>query len=443
MPTATGVESRLGAAEVARAVLDQGQAADVAFESVLAKVTQSQDRALTRRLVHDLMRDWPMADALCRRLIERPFKRRDRLVFFILAVAITEMRLSREPAHAVVHCAVEATRLAKAEHLAKLVNALLRRFQREKAELEADCGGSLACQWGYPEWLIERFKQDWPEKWQALLTAGNASPPLTLRVNTRHWSRDQALSALADAGIEAKAMAGLPDAVTTDHRHAIRSIPQFDQGAWSVQDASAQWAIEWLALAPGLRVLDACAGPGGKAAHCLERADIELVAVESVPDRLSQLSDGLTRLGLSATTVLGDASQPKDWWDGQLFDRILIDAPCSATGVIRRHPDIRWLRQAKDLETLVALQAALLSGLWSLVKPGGILVYVTCSVLAVENHQQLELFLEKHTDAKALSPPQAAQKPPGRQMSVGWQVLPGEHDWDGFYFAAVERLPAD
>ncbi len=451
MPTPTGANMgarpRLAAAEVALAVFDSGQAADVAMERVCAGMPASKDRSLTRRLVHGLMRDWPMVNAHLKDLLHTPLKPKDRLSFFILAVALSELRDAREPDHAVVHCAVEATRLAKAEHLSKLVNAICRRFLREREALEGQWLGKPVMEWGYPKWLIDAFVNDWPDDWVDILAAGNTAPPLSLRVNRRHWDRGQALDAMAQAGMRAKALAAVSDGVVCDHRAAIRDVPDFMEGGWSVQDAGAQWAIDWLQLESGQRVLDACAGPGGKAAHCLERAEVTLVAVESEADRLAQVGAGLERLSLSAELVCGDATTPDRWWDGQAFDRILIDAPCSATGVIRRHPDIRWLRQPQDIDALAQTQAMLLNRLWPLLKPGGILVYVTCSVLARENQQQVQQFLESHVDAKVLDPPSQSAigqgMPPGRPVAVGWQVLPGEQDWDGFYYAALSRLPAN
>ena len=440
MPTPTGAEPRWAAAQVAQRVLDHGQASDVALEGVCQALMTSQDRALTRRLVHGLMRDWPMVTALLKTLLQTPLKRRDRGVYFILCIGISELRTQREPDHAAVNAAVEAARLAKARHMTKLVNAVLRRFLRQRQALEADQADVLSAQWGHPHWLIDAFQKDWPNDWPAILRAGNASPPLTLRVNARHWSREEALLALSASGLKAHPIDGLRDAVVLEQRAAIRDIPAFSAGGWSVQDASAQWAVDWLQLKPGLRVLDACAGPGGKAAHALERADIELHAVESDGERLAHVGDGLARLGLKASLIHGDASTPEAWWDGVKFDRVLLDAPCSATGVIRRHPDIRWLRQAGDVPNLVATQRLLLDAVWPLLKPGGILVYVTCSVLAAENHQQVASFLERHSDGSILEPPQHTPEAPGRAVSPGWQVLPGERGWDGFYFAAVERL---
>lgn len=443
MPIPTGASPRLVAAAIAEAVFDQGQAADVAMDGRFGVMAEAKDRALTRRLVHGLMRDWPRAESVLNQLLQKPFKPKDRVVFFILAVALSELLEGKEPEHAIVHSAVEASRLAPAPHLAKLVNAILRRFLRERSNFERAWAAHPAMVFGYPAWLIHAIQQDWPDRWAEVLAQGNASPPLTLRVNRRHWSREKAMEALSAVGMDASAMAVVSDGVMLAHRQAIRDIPQFMEGGWSVQDASAQWAVDWLQLESGQRVLDACAGPGGKAAHCLERADIDLLAIDNDAKRLDEVAQGFDRLGLKARCLVADASDPDAWWDGVGFDRILIDAPCSATGVIRRHPDIRWLRQPGDLDSLIRTQQAILTSLWPLLKPGGILVYVTCSVLAGENHHQIQRFLETHDDATVLPPIAGSASAPGQAMPVGWQVLPGEHHWDGFYFARLGRMQSD
>lgn len=440
MPTPTGVKPRWVAAQVARAVFEQGQAADVAMEAYFVGLAESKDRALSRRLVHGLMRDWALVKMILDASLNNPLKAKDRDCFFILAVALSELLSDREPPHAIVHSAVEATRLAKAHHLSKLVNAILRRFLRERASWLMQAKDNVSLRFGYPDWLIEALQQDWPKDWQRVLEAGNAPPPLTLRINRRHWRREEALATLQSAQLPFATIENLADAVVLERRQAIRDIPEFMAGGWSVQDASAQWVVDWLQLESGLRVLDACAGPGGKAAHCLERADVDLLALDVDQQRLNQVSAGFERLGLHGHCLVADAACPDDWWDGVPFDRILVDAPCSATGVIRRHPDIRWLRQAADLSALQQSQQRLLRGLWPLLKPGGILVYATCSVFSAENHRQVQHFLETHDDARALPAIQCSPQAPGRAMPVGWQILPGENDWDGFYFAAVGRV---
>ncbi|MFW5816104.1 MAG: 16S rRNA (cytosine(967)-C(5))-methyltransferase RsmB [Wenzhouxiangella sp.] len=436
MPTPTGAEPRLAAATAAAAVLDRGRALDEALGDTLVGLSAPRDRALARRLSHALMRDWPAANFLVGQLVRRRPARRDRLVHFILAVALVELRQAREPARAVVYAAVEAAARGGLKHLRGLVNAALRSYQRRRGELEAALPADPVHRFGYPEWLIEAVRRDWPADWERILGEGNASPPLWLRVNRRRWSVEQARQALAEAGLETHAVAGLPDALVLHQRVAISQLPGFADGRLSIQDGAAQATVEYLRLAPGLRVLDACAAPGGKSAHALEREDLDLTAVEIDPQRLERVSATFARLSLSARLLAGDAARPQRWWDGQPYDRILIDAPCSASGVMRRHPDIRWLRRASDLAGLVELQAQMLDAVWPLLKPGGILVYATCSIFKAENETQAQRFLEQHADARTFHLPHL----PGQLQPHGRQVLPGEADMDGFYHLAVERM---
>ncbi len=436
MPTPTGAEPRLVAARAAAAVLDRGQALDEALAAPLEALDQGRDRALARRLALALMRDWPAADGLVRHLLRRKPARRDRLIHFILALALVELRQAREPAHAIVHVAVEVAGLAGLTRLRGLANAVLRAYLRRQDELKTFGQDDPVQEYGYPAWLIERIRLDWPDQWRAILIAGNQAPPLWLRVNRRYWSLDAARRALTEAGLESDPAPALPDALMLRRRVAIADLPGFAKGGLSVQDGAAQATVEYLRLQPGLRMLDACAAPGGKSAHALERCDLELTAVDIDARRLARVASTLDRIGLSARLVQGDAADPSGWWDGHAFDRILVDAPCSASGVIRRHPDIRWLRRARDLDPLTDLQARLLGALWPLLKPGGILVYATCSILREENERQISSFLEQHADARALPPVRL----PGQRQSVGCQILPAEAGLDGFYHVAIERL---
>ncbi len=433
MPTPTGAEPRLAAARATAAVMNKGMALDEALVQLLAQMSAPRDRALARRLSNELMRDWPAVNSILRQLLKRRPAKRDRLVEFILAIGILELRQAREPARAVVHAAVEAARAGKLGHLKGLVNAVLRSYQRQRGEIDGQIPDDSEHRFGYPAWLIERVASDWPENWQEILLAGNASPPLWLRVNRRYWTVDRAQAALEQCGIDGRAVDGLPDALVLKQRVAVSKIPGFAEGGFSIQDGAAQATVECLRLAPGQRVLDACAAPGGKSAHMLERAEIDLTALDISADRLTAVEENFRRLGLQAKTLVADASTPEAWWDGQPFDRILIDAPCSAFGVIRRHPDIRWLRRERDLNELTRIQSNLMSALWPLLKPGGILVYATCSILKSENDEQAQHFLTHHTDARRLQ----RNDQPGN----GFQIMPGQNDMDGFYHLALERLP--
>lgn len=370
--------------------------------------------------------------------MDRPPARRDRLAIFVLAVALAELREGREPERAIVHSAVEVARSGGLSRLAGMINAVLRRYLRERSAFESRLADNETIRFGYPGWLIEALRADWPDDWSAILEAGNQAPPLWLRVNRRHWSREQALQALRAAGHEAQLPdLPLPDALLLPTRVRISDLPGWSEGGLSVQDGAAQLTVDYLQLEDGLRVLDACSAPGGKAAHMLERAALDLTAIDVDAERLERVGETLQRLGLAARCLQGDASRPQDWWDGRPFDRILVDAPCSATGVIRRHPDIRWLRKASDLPELVERQAEMLRALWPLLAPGGILVYATCSILADENERQARAFLESCEHCEVIEHAEL----PGRARSAGRQILPGENDLDGFFHLAVRRLP--
>ncbi len=428
---------RLVAARTVQAVMDRGQTLDGALEPLLAELGESRDRSLARRLCHLLLRDWPAISHLLGQLLKRPPQRRDRPAYFVLAISLAELREGREPDHAIVHSAVEAVRQAGLIRLVGLANAVLRNYLRRRSDLESGLADNPIFRFGYPGWLIEQLRTDWPTDWEAILTQGNEPPPLCLRVNRRYWSRAEAATALVEAGFEAIAPEAVPDALILHQRAAISALPGFAEGGLSVQDGAAQLAVDYLELADGQRVLDACAAPGGKAAHILERADVDLTALDIDDDRLDRVRENLERLSLAARLVTGDATDPSQWWDGRPFDRILIDAPCSATGVIRRHPDIRWLRKPADIAALVTLQAAILDSLWPLLAPGGILVYATCSVLNAENRQQANAFLERHEHLEVIDHADL----PGRGPGPGRQIMPGDHDLDGFYHLAVRRLP--
>ncbi|MBY6203879.1 16S rRNA (cytosine(967)-C(5))-methyltransferase RsmB [Halomonas denitrificans] len=432
---ATGARPRVAAALALREVLDRGRALTDALEGLGDTLPDRRDRAQVRRLCNRVLRDWPMLDAAVRGRLNKPLDRRNRWIHFLLAVAIDELNEGREPAPAVVHATVEAARVGRAAPLAGLVNAVLRGRLRDGAGTRPD---DDVHRYGLPGWLAARIRADWPDEADEVLAAGNRPPPTWLRANRRRSDPTALAERLHADGIESLIDPRFPDALRLAHPVAVGDLPGLAAGELSVQDAGAQSAADLLDLADGQRVLDACAAPGGKAAHILERAAVELTAVESDPARATKVVESLRRLGLDADVVTGDAARPNDWWDGRAFDRILIDAPCSATGVLRRHPDIRWLRRAGDIEANVALQARLLDALWPLLAPGGLLVYATCSILHAENRDQGRTFLDRHPDAEAVD----VAIPACRDVDPGVQILPGSLDRDGFYYLAVRRLPA-
>jgi 16S rRNA (cytosine967-C5)-methyltransferase len=347
----------------------------------------------------------------------------------LLLVALYQLEWTRAPAHAVVDGAVRTcTRLGKASAKG-LVNAVLRRFLRERTTVLRQARATLTGRFSYPQWWIDEIQRTYPAQFEAVLDAGNLHPPLTLRVNRRCLSVDAYVLALRAAGIPAQQVG--PVAIMLRQPVPVESLPGFASGWVSVQDLAAQRAAELLDLADGMRVLDACAAPGGKSAHLLETAAIELTAIDSDPRRLEKVRENLDRLRLAASLIAADAAQLDDWWDGRQFQRVLLDVPCSASGVVRRHPDIKWLRRPEDLERLAREQARLLSALWQTLTPDGKLLYATCSVFPVENQAQIADFLSAHKNARRLPITELAQ-PDG-------QLLPDARH-DGFFYALLQKL---
>jgi 16S rRNA (cytosine967-C5)-methyltransferase len=394
-------------------------------------------RALAQELCYGTLRWWYRLDAMLSRLVDKPLRNKDADIHCLLLCGLYQLEYMDIPPHAAVSETVAVTAALKKGWAKGLVNAVLRRYQREKEELERKLSGAPEARYAHPNWLINAVKEAWPEQWQEVLTANNERPPMTLRSACNHQSRDRYLEELRAAGIEAEANACSPDALTLARPQDVETLPGFAQGRTSVQDAAAQLAAHLLEHQPGMRVLDACAAPGGKTGHILEICDdIELIALDIEEKRLTRVAENMARLNMEATLISGDAASPDGWWDGRLFDRILLDAPCSATGVIRRHPDIKLLRQPEDIDDLVALQAAILDALWPLLKPGGMLVYATCSVLPQENSRQLEHFLTRQPAARE----KEIAADWGAGMAVGRQILPNQDGMDGFYYACIEKL---
>ena len=432
----TGAFPRAEAARALVQVFDHGRNLGDALDGLELRLSDGRDRALVRRLCNRSLCDLPALEWRLARLLKQALPHKARSVHFLLLSAIGELLEQREPAPAVIHASVEATRILKQPHLARLANGVLRSWQREAQRIESELPQLPALRLGYPDWMVETLRHDWPEHWERILEIGNAPPPLWLRVNHRRGDRAQLAARLTASGHPVEIPPVFPDALRMEHSARITELPGFAEGLFSVQDTGAQAAVDLLEVRDGLRILDACAAPGGKAAHILERAEVELTVLEFDPARAQRIDQGFARLGLKGQIVVGDAVMPAAWWDGTPYDRILIDAPCSATGVLRRHPEIRWLRRPTDIEANVELQRAMLDALWPLLAPGGLLVYATCSILHAENRKQVESFLGRHKDAAALdcAPPEAIRCNPGSQ------ILPGSLDRDGFYYAVLRRL---
>jgi 16S rRNA (cytosine967-C5)-methyltransferase len=342
-----------------------------------------------------------------------------------------QLQALRIPEHAAVSATVDACKLLGRAHAQGLVNAVLRRFLRERATLLAKGALDEEARYSHPKWLIRLLRADWGAAAERILEANNEPPPMWLRVNRRVTDPARYQQMLREQGIEARADERAPSGILLAEPMPAGSIPGYRDGTVSIQDAAAQRAAELLDLAPGQRVLDACAAPGGKTAHILETcAELEsVVALDRDAERLERVRENLARLKLTATLVAADALAPGDWWDGRPFDRILLDAPCSAIGVVRRHPDIKVHRDSSDVAAAVELQARLLDSLWPLLAPGGRLVYATCTVLKRENAEQIERFRARTPNAVPLGPTPAA----------GQQLFPGEANMDGFYYACLGK----
>lgn len=432
-PAAPASSSALARVEAARVIAHvmSGTNLDNALMRVDVEKVTPQQMPMLRALCNGVLRDWSLLNALLTRMMEKPLNKEPELQALILG-GLFQLRSMRVAAHAAVNETVDGVTLLGKDKLRGLVNAILRRYQREREALEADLPTHPAKQYSYPSWLADQIQGDWPN-WPTILAAGNEQGPLTLRVNRRRMRRDEYLKELEAAGIAASATPLADDAVTLATAIPVDQIPLFSNGAVSVQDAAAQLAVDLLQVEPGMRVLDACAAPGGKTAHLLERYDhLDLLAMDHDPTRLKRVYDNLRRLGLDAPLIRGDATDTRDWWDHNTFDRILLDAPCSGSGVIRRHPDIKWLRRHTDIPQLAETQLAMLNSLWPLLAPGGVLLYATCSILRMEGESVVKNFLRNQPAAKH-SPIEAEW---GEGRSVGRRIAPGG-SFDGFYYARI------
>jgi 16S rRNA (cytosine967-C5)-methyltransferase len=435
-----GARLRATAAGVVDAVVAAGQSLDAALAEHEKQVAPD-DRALLRLLCYgSLRRHWRLQSWIDQ-LLDRPLKRRDRVINALLAVGLYQLTETRIPDHAVVSQTVEASRLLRRPKLAGLLNAVLRRFVREDMALQEPV--TSEARHDHPGWLIDAISADWPDQVEDILSANNSRAPMWLRVNLARESAASYAQQLESVGIGAEIFDVIPGAVRLTEPVGVVELPGFDEGVVSVQDAGAQLAAPWLLEGQRGRVLDACAAPGGKSGHLLELggADIDLTCVEVDEKRLQKIPENLERLGLGATLVCGDASTPETWWNGDAFDAILLDAPCSASGVIRRHPDIKLLRREQDVGRLGAVQRGLLESLWDLLAPGGRLLYVTCSVLAAENDRVVQSFLDAKKDARENDVLQNNNiRDVMHRKACGYQLLPGTAGMDGFYYACLERV---
>ncbi len=429
-----------GAAGAVAAVLAEGASAEQALGRRPIETQRAAIQAVALGTVRWYLR---LAPAVLP-LLARSAAHTDARLRALLVSAVHQIEYSHHAQATTVAAAVDAARLLGLGRTAGMVNAILRRYLREREALLAAVDRDLAARTAHPAWLVAEFKAAWPEALETILAANNEHPPLCLRVDTARVGMEKYLEELSGAGLRAERVTIVDTAVTLDRALPLSEVPGFAEGRVSVQDSSAQLAARWLAPRPGERVLDACAAPGGKTGALLELAGgpIQLTALDADAPRLGRVADNLRRLGREAQLVHADLLAPPDWWDGQRFDAILLDAPCSGTGVIRRHPDIKLLRRSNDIAAFAARQLGLLRACWPLLRPGGRLLYVTCSILPAENSEVVAAFLAGPEGAVERALPGAeARSPPLRRCPYGWQLLPGAGG-DGFYYACLSQKGA-
>ncbi|MEJ2577359.1 MAG: 16S rRNA (cytosine(967)-C(5))-methyltransferase RsmB [Gammaproteobacteria bacterium] len=427
-----GGNARLMALDLLSAVLDDHR--NLGETEPLEGATR--DRAHAMHLAYGVLRGYSALDWLAGRLMRKPLRARDRDIHRLVLIGLFQLWRDGTPPHAAINATAECARQRGKAWAVGLVNAVLRRFQRERVQLEQQLAGRD--EWfAHPDWLLGALRDDWPQDWPAIVDANNRQAPLWLRLNRR---REPAatLDLLRGEGLETARHPYAADAVRVEPARPATALPGFGEGRLSVQDPAAQLAADLLDARDGQRVLDACAAPGGKTGHLLESHDgLQLIALDRSATRLARVRENLERLGLAAGAglVAADAADPGGWWDGQPFDRILLDAPCSATGVIRRHPEIKWLRSLAQVDEAVAQQRRLLEALWPLLAPGGMLLYATCSVLRAENERLVGAFLRSRVDAGR----EAIDGEWGRESGGGRQILPGEQEMDGFFYARLRK----
>lgn len=410
------------------------------LQQIIGKQKKSLQEALTTgdspfvyQLTYGTLRFYHGLSTMVNYALKQPLSIKEQDIHLLLIVGIYQIQHLDIPDYAIVKETVEAADILKKPWAKKLINAVLRRFLRERDIFEKQCLLSEEACYSHPQWFINKIKAAWPEQWKRILTANNEKAPMHLRVNRLKMSREAYQEALKQEDIESHPLCSSQEGLLLTQAMDVHKLPGFKEGWFSVQDAASQAVVDYLDLQPNLRVLDACAAPGGKTCHILEKEShlFELVALDVSPERLKRITDNIERLQLNNPTTVkllcGDACVPESWWSNEKFDRILLDAPCSATGVIRRHPDIKLLRTPKEVEQAVQKQKQIIEALWPLLATNGRLVYTTCSVLPEENQQQIDTFIKNHANAKCISVK---------------QILPGDNqdNTDGFFYAVLEKI---
>lgn len=430
------MQVRVAAAKVLLAVTRDGASLSQCLPALMVQVAE-RDRPLLQTLCYGTLRWYPRLNAVLNELLEKPFRPKDRDIHVLLACALYQLMATRIPDHAAVNETVATVKKLKKPWAKGLVNGVLRRFIRERGSLDTQLADDGVYRHAHPKWLCKRIEHAWPEQADAIFAANNHPGPMTLRVNQQRLSRAECLKTLQVEGIEARATPLSADGLQLLQAMGVDAIPGFAEGQLSVQDEAAQLAAQLLQLEPGQRVLDACCAPGGKTCHILECEPglAELLALDIDDSRLDRVRENFERLNVQAKLLAADAVATGEWWDDQPFDRILLDAPCSATGVIRRHPDIKLLRKPDDIPRLAELQAELLDALWPLLKSGGKLLYATCSILPEENDASIAGFIARQSDAEVKD----IAADVGMQTPLGRQLLPTTDGHDGFYYALLAK----
>lgn len=433
-------DPRAAAANVVAEVSGKGRSLRDALAPHLRHVPDRRDRALAQAISYGVIRFYPRLERVLDQLLDRPMKATETRLRSLILGGLYQISSMKTPDHAAVSATVSAARHIGRPRAKGLVNAVLRRYLRERERIDAVAIEHPRGRYAHPDWIIQRLREDWPEDWERILDANNEQPPMWLRVNGARIGRAEYLERLGEHGTAGPVT---PESVLLDHPVDVADLAGFSEGLVSVQDAAAQLAAHLVGAGPGDRVLDACVAPGGKAAHIMELCrECEMHALDVDAGRLEATRETFDRLGLQADMLQGDASDTDGWWDGSGYDRILLDAPCTASGVIRRHPDIKLLRRATDVADVSGLQARILDGLWKTLNPGGRMIYATCSVIREENDKQIAAFLARTRDAAVSSGDDASVSGTGdwgRRLKVGRQILPGDAGMDGFYYACLTK----
>lgn len=428
---------RRHALKVVQQVLADGKSLNALSATINQTISEPDNRALCRELIYGVIRWNQRLDFYVSHLLDKPLRGKDMDIYCLLLLGAYQICFMRIPDHAAVNETVKLTIKLKKAWAKKLVNGVLRNLIRRKEELENKAQSEEEALYSHPQWFIDAVKADWPEDWQAILNANNQQGPMTLRVNASRTTRETLMNAFASRNITSHVAQFSPQGVVLQNAQDPRTMPEFEQGLFSVQDEAAQLAVDLIEPQPNMQVLDACSAPGGKTAAILEQdPNLRMLALDIDEKRIQSVQQTLQRLSLNAEVQAINALDVEHWWDGNPFDRILLDAPCSGTGVIRRNPDIKVHRQLADIDRLVDNQQQLLKQLWSTLRLGGVLLYATCSILKRENEQQAAAFLRNQPDAEQI--PIDAQW--GREVSYGRQILPGENGMDGFYYVRFRKL---